>query len=445
MVPLGFVFITALAQVSFFTTETSAVAYSFICAAIVWILFGVLYCRSRQVDLFLAISVLAVFRIIASLLHFYYIFAPLAQISNSSELPYCDFLGDLAPVHLAGSLFVDEQVNQGLIYAIFGDYYRGINNPGVAVLYGILFTGFGEYGAVAVPWTVLVSGFGSIVAAQIALRGKLGEKLVRFVGLGTFLMPQFFIFPVLYRDNYIIFLLLLTAYTVLCSNAAPMYFIAALLILESLLLGALRSVYILVPSAYLFVKIGLDSLSNRRVTITGTLTGCAVAVLLLIAAGNSLDDRLQAYSTALVTGVKGDVSFTILSGFKAAGPLVYFPAAFIVALLAPMPWWQDVPGAQLAFQVFACGQSFMGIAVLIAAVVTLWRRLHRDLMPVLGFFVVIESMALFGESTLGGSYFQIAMPFLLIFSARWLFDNRGKAIAASGAVFVALHLLLLTR
>ena len=51
--------------------------------------------------------------------------------------------GDSAVIHHAAVAFRNMWVRNGILEALFGEYDRHINNPGVGALYGLMYGAFG--------------------------------------------------------------------------------------------------------------------------------------------------------------------------------------------------------------------------------------------------------------------------------------------------------------
>ena len=428
------------------TSEPIANIISSLCALACWGIAGwFLFAKIFGKRFFLILTALILLRIIANLAHFYFVFGPLAGIESSDALPYADFPGDLGAIFISAILFIDKFQESGIWNAIVGDYYRGINNAGVAVIFGGLFSAFGAYGTVAIPWTVIYSAFASLLIGLIGLSLRLPVSLCRSAILLVFFMPGFFIFPPIYRDNFVIYLLALSAYTAILTVRGSLLIHWMALLLESILLYSLRRVYLIIPSIFGIVAMNLNSRSKNRISTRGIVFGILV-LLSIVVSWKYLSSDINQFSGLFALVVKQKDTYPILSPFLPLGPFFFFPAAAIFALLAPMPWWQAAQASLLSYQVFFYAQAWYALTVLVA----LFYSFKRKLMPTGGlilvtFFMVIFFIALFGSPNFGASYFQIGFPFVLLASIRYLSVNWKKCLAISTVIFALAHVALLVR
>lgn len=330
-----------------------------------------------------------------------------------------------------------------MYHAIFGDYYRAINNPGVGIIYGGLFSIFGAYGTVAIPWTVIYSAFASLLIGLIGFSQRLPVKLCRTAMLLVFFMPGFFIFPPIYRDNFIVFLLVLSAYTAILAPRGNIVLHSAAISLESILLFSLRTAYLPIPFIFGGVAVYMYSVSStgvtgRRMVFAGiTLLAIVVAWAFLSQYLELSFDRLGAASES------SDREFSTLMAFKQLGPLIYYPAAAIFTLLAPMPWWQSVTPSLLSYQIFSYAQTWYGLTALIALYYSYRRNwLQPGASILVIFFLIVFLLVLLGSLNFSALYFQIALPFVLLASVRYLSTNWGKCFLMSTSIIALVHALL---
>lgn len=445
--PLVLQIVLAQLNISDGCSEFTANVFSITVALACWFFAGSLcFAPILGKRVFLLLTVLVLVRLCANYTHFYLIFAPLANIGSSNELAHADFTGDLGVQYNAALVFVDTLRTEGWLYALFGDYYRAINNPGVSIVFGTLMSSFGEYGTVAIPWLVVYSGFSALMFGLVARGMGLGAKLSTRVIVLVFMMPVFYISPPLYRDIFIIFLLGLTAYTALELRSSSVLMIAPFLIGESLLLFSLRLVYLLLPAAYASIALFLNTPLNWRVAsrwLVFAILGAVVVTAGWGFIGNEFTHFLDRSGDALESD---QAAFSILAPFKAMGPLAFYPAASVFAVLAPMPWWQPIEPSLLSYQVFSYAQTWYGLTIIIAT----YRSWKRRLLPeggslMITYYLIIFYLAIFGSLNFGFGYFQIALPFLIVASIRYLSRNWVYCLKISTLIVTGTHLFLWAR
>ncbi len=423
------------------SSEIGANVAAVLVVAMVWYVAGrVLIVPYLGRRLYRVLTILALVRIAANLLHFYEVWAPISGIDSSASVLYTD-ITDQGVIQVSAGVFGETLRADGVAYAVFGDYYRAINNPGVGVVFGALLSVFGPYATVAIPWVILLSLFGAVFAALLGRWAGLPERLSRLVAILVFLMPGFFIFPPLYRDNIMVFLLLFAAWTAVLGNRGPSVATAGVIVAEALMLWSLREVYVVLPFVFSGMAYFARNHANRDKMLL-IAVGSSVGLLVGLKYISSLLTDFVARASGSFTSTLSD--FSILLPFKSFGAVLFYPAAAVFALLAPMPWWQQGSGSVLAYQVFAYAQAWYGLAVAVAfgsAVFTSGLRRSERLFGV--FAGTIFLLTLMGSANFASLYVQVAYPFALIASVRYLAVSWRACVALSGGIIIAAHSILL--
>lgn len=446
LVPLALI-VSAGTIINGDSAEVNGTILSTLVALMCWFSSGwFLTVRAFGRRFFGVLTLLLLVRITANLIHFYCVFAPLAGIDSSSALPEADFSGDLGAIYNSATIFADAYETRGLYYALVGDYYRGINNPGVGVIYGGLFSAFGRFASVAIPWTVLYSAFGALLIGFIGSVQQLPVGLCRTTVIMIFCMPGFFIFPPVYRDNYILFLLALTAYSSILLTSSNLLLVSVVLAGESILLLGLRMVYVFIPFAFGGVVTFLNAQRGSRAFNRKILFG-VIAICAILLSWNFLAPYRELSSAGFTAeGQVQESGFAILAPFKARGFLIYYPAAAVFSLLAPMPWWQPLPPALMSYQVFSYAQTWYSLTAFVALVYSYRLEMTSQWRTTLVlFYSIIFSLALFGSFNFNSAYTQIATPFIVLSSIRYNSSNWKTCFALSTSIILIVHFILLIR
>lgn len=428
------------------TSEFNANVFSSLLALACWGIAGFLFfIRSIGKRLFFTLTAFIILRIIINFLHFYVVLAPSAGIESSSEFFPDQNLGDWPYIYQSAIGFTQIREESGIIFAIFGDYERGINNPGVSIINGVLFCVFGAYGTVQIPWSVIFSAFAALLIGLIGISIRLPKRLCRNVVLLVFFMPGFFVLPCMYRDNFIIFLLALSAYTAILIPHRNLIVLSIALFVESVLLFSLRAVYVLLPATFSLLSIKWNSIPNNKLTKYIFFSSALLVVFTLAVSEKTLFVGGHDFSSRFLAGMDvGQRSFTILEPFKQFGPFVFFPAAAVFSLLAPMPWWQPVSPILLSYQIFSYLQTWYALTALVALFYSYKRKLIPTEASILVVFsLVIFLLALLGSYNFGAGYLQIALPFVFLASIRYLSANWVKCFEISTAIVALVHIVLL--
>jgi hypothetical protein len=194
-------------------SEFRGVLLSTIIVTILWIIMQQFLAPSRLwKDIAFGFNILFFLKIIAGFAHFYFFYAPTLGITSASEVLFAKVSGDMVAIHKAALVFMSQREAAGIMYAIFGDYSRSINNYGVGIIYGLLYGSFGKYPTVAIPWNALAMGLASLVIGAIGEVLKVDRKDTKLAMILLFIMPIFFISVPIYRDQFMLLLILLLTY-----------------------------------------------------------------------------------------------------------------------------------------------------------------------------------------------------------------------------------------
>lgn len=420
-------------------SELGGVALSTVVATALWLLVQAIskFAIYGRKFVFLVNAILAL-KIVLGLLHFYLLFAPAAGITSAGDSRHVNFSGDFSPIFFSAQTFMSQRESSGLLGAIFFDYYRAINNPGVGVVYGLLFGSFGEYATVAVPWNALAMGFAAMALGAIGTLLKIPLNFVKTAIVLTLLMPSFLIGVPVYRDQFMILLILLTTFASLHAAMRKSLTSVLVCLLSGLLLASFRLIYVALPIIALGSALSGRYLirTQKRITV-----GSAVAVMGAI--------LVIVYYLKGVIGIWFDISMLREVHYGSLNTLLGVGGGFLnyigrggFILLTPMPWWQGVDLPLLVYQVFDYGQTFLSLMVF-AALFCNFRRIleQKTMIPLLaiGFFIFLFAVA---GSELHQRYAQVALPLLILSTATILRYNWLKWVFSSTLIITASHFLL---
>lgn len=419
----------------------TAVAFAMLC----WLAAGWLVVMRAFGRKFYALMTAALLlKMAINFLHFYFVFAPVAGIASAADVPYAAFSGDSGRIFLSAVTFYETLANHGFWFATLGDYYRGINNPGIAIIFGGLFAVFGEYATVGIPFIVLYSTFAALMFGLIGRSMGISFRDAKLSVLLVMFMPGFVVFPPLYRDNLIMFMLALSAYTAILLPRRSVALFGAVLLLQAILLFSLRSVYLLLPPVFGLMALYMESQTRRRFARRAALFGVVLAAA-TYAGWSYFSLYLDLFAARFASAATSELSdFAALAPFKALGPVAFYTAGALFSLLAPMPWWQAVHPSLLAYQVFAYAQTWWALTIMVGLFLA-WR--HRLIARTEGllllYFAVVFGLAVLGSLNFQASYFQIAMPLLLLASLRYVTVRWRHCLLISTAIVSSAHVLLL--
>jgi len=251
------------------------------------------------------------------------------------------------------------------------------------------------------------------------------------------------VFPPVYRDNFMVYLLALSGYTALILRHENILLIVVVVVVESILLYSLRGAYLFVPATFCVVALTMQA--RRKMTLA--LRGVALAVLLIpvfIVSRGYLEQHIDASVGRFASASRVEATYPILAPFQKGGPLLFIPAAAVFLLLTPMPWWQNISPTLLSYQVFSYGQTWYALTAIVALVILIRRgMISTEAAIATAFFVVLFLLTLLGAEELAPAYVQIGIPFAILASIGSLKERTGRCFAISTAIIVVAHTILL--
>lgn len=420
--------------------ETESILVSTGLALVFWIIAQRVYTVTKYgIGFVVTLNVIFLLKIVLNLAHFYYFFAPAAGISSSAELLRAKFTGDSPSIYNATLIFAKMAETKGLWFAIAGDYYRDINNLGVAIIYGILYVTFGPYASAAIPWSSLAMGVASLQLCSIGYSFGFSDKLIKNVMVLLFLMPVFFITPPNYRDQFMIFLSIsivyISIYAALKNNVNSLLPLVVL----TPFVASLRTAYLLLP----FVSTFVAFYSYRKLDVNRSTAKfvflCAVMIITTIVLAYMFSSRLEEMNSRVGTNDYSDMG--PFGKLKAMGGIFYYLGVIPYSLLAPFPWWQDVEVSLMVYQIFNYPQTWFGLTMIFAVFFNRQpNELAKAFFPFKATALFMFILAIAGSKNLGWSYIQIIIPLLVLSAAPVLEKRRFFYMSMAGSVILVMHI-----
>jgi hypothetical protein len=418
-------------------SETEGVAISILVASIAWATFCFGLARRMDVRTRRVISVILATKVIAGLLFFYFVYAPVSEISSSDQLEIGKDQADSRAIDIAARVFERERASDGLPQALWGDYYRAINNSGVGVTYGVLYDAFGPYCTAAIPWHAFAMGIAALILVELGLILQAEVVVARRSAIVTLLMPTFFVGAPLYRDQFMIMLILLVVLSIISAmNGRWHGWIVA--IVATLLLQTLRRPYIIMPLSASAAWMGQRMISTRvrlrdNVTIlTGFLASLAAIIVLSTVIGSHSEG--QSLLARLAESDNRDAATVRVGGG--------YVGAFIFMLLTPIPWYQKVTPVLLSLQVFDYAQTLLFLTTLAALFFRPVENMRTQPATVALFAGILLFVSAVVAPDLAQRYGQIGLPLLLLGVMPSLTRNWLRCGVVSATVIALAHIVL---
>jgi len=409
--------------------ELSAVGYSLLVVTTVWVLLVPFLFRNRAGwFLYRQISCLLALKLILSTAYFYFLFLPVTGfkfLNRTTGAPSIDVLA----IHTSAVIFLQQLRAHGTYTALFGEYYRSFNNPGVAVFYGLLYKTFGAYPGVAIPWNVLWMGLAGLIVASLCHQLSYPSATTKLCVYLTLLMPSFLVLNPLYRDQLMLLLILLIVYgsaTLLQKNSLLTMIAISL---ASALLTSLRLSFL----AFLAVTMTAYSLSTGitrwwRVAIFGTF---GIGIIFVLAHFFGL---MATMSASEHFGADFHSKAHLLFGNNPFSNLIF-------VLLTPFPWYQDPGAGLLVYQFMDYPQVFLGLCILSAAAIGIREIMQAPLSRFLALTFFLYLLIASVSSGLHQRYVQIAMPLMIIPAGHMLVTKWRQCIGISAVIIIYAHVL----
>ncbi|WP_242344778.1 hypothetical protein [Anaeromyxobacter terrae] len=383
----------------------------------------------RALDVILAVKTLA------GLAHFYLLFAPAAAISSASDIAKAHYTGDMPVLDYAARAFALERSLHGLGSALFGEFDRAINNPGVGVIYGLLYGAFGHYATVAIPWNALAMGVAALLVNATGCALEADRRASQLAAFATVLMPSFFVGPPLYRDQFMIMLIALAGYAAVHVAKHPSAASTAVLGLSGAMLWALRDPYVLLPAVALAAALLAPALQGRGKV---ALVGLVSAGVLIYALFSVLPAEWHMAIAERISDSYGREQAGKAAAAFGGGIL----GKSVFLLLTPMPWYQSVAQSLLVYQVFDYAQTVLSLTVVVAIVLSAYSSVERNpCVSALMYGCAIFGLALLAQE-LHQRYAQVALPMVMLGGGHALLRKWRPALLVSVVLIAGAHVAL---
>ena len=316
------------------------------------------------------------------------------------------------------------------------------NNVGVPVLYSTLFGAFGACLTVGIPWSAVATGTSGLLVVSIGDLLRFDRADSVFAALVTASLPTYLVTPPLYRDDFIVLLVLLAVYATLDGWLRRSVASWLVVVGAAAAAGTLRVVYPLTPvvtvaALVAFWRKGRDPVraAARAAAGAALVAGCvAVAWGTASAWADHLVDRASdARRLNLVAHTAAETAF----GGGVAGKVVFL-------LLTPMPWTQEAAPFTALYQPASYAGTVLVWAT-IAGLVLHWRHCASPgARIVTGVGAALFLAPLFGQA-LVQAYACIGMPLLVLGAAPALRRRPVDCLLAASLVVAADHVALFLR
>lgn len=410
----------------FYINELLANLFAFFSVILIWLIFYKVFNKYISIKILNIILLLMLLRISVNFFHIYFFQLPISGYVFSSEID--QFFGDSGLIHERTLMYLDYADN---FYEIIFNEAHLLNNKGQLIIYGIIYNVYGPFPSTLVPWDTLVVGFYSCTFYLLS-KAIFKNENCEYVPYLVFLMPVFTIYPLLYRDYYIILCIGLTSLIVLSFNDNLDFKKYFYLIILSVFLYQLRKVYVILPMLFLYTFYFVKFSNFRKYLIYIFIITIFVLSFYIFYNKDlifiSSAKRSEIYhSTLYFNKILELLQYTYMIVFEAeheGGNLSkyfeeqIFPIkmAFrsMTLLLSPFPWTNKIPSSHSVYQILLYIQTLFTFIVFyrICDLIKL-KFFNKNFFVILCFYFYIFILAAFGAQQLSSLYVLISLPLLV--------------------------------
>lgn len=413
----------------FYINEIIGNYFSVFSVLFFWIVFSKNINKFIESKILNTILFLILIRISINFIYFYTYQLPLSGLNFTQEIN--QFFGDSGLIHNRVLSYIE--TNNSLRDIFFNSSHL-LNNRGTLVLYSLIYYIYGPYPSAIIAWDSLTIGFYSCIFYILAKKIFSNQNYnYTFIPYLIFLMPAYLIFPLLYRDYYLIFLLGITCFTIFDFNETFELKKYLYLFIFSILLYMFRKVYVVLPLAFLltfyFIKY-----SNFRKMLFLMSSILALCIFFYVYNNKELvfissDERNSIYHSSLYRNKLLELfQYIYMIIFEAphlGGSLSeyfekqIFPIKILfrsaMLFLSPFPWTQKIPQTYIIHQILIYMQVFFSLIVFYRLIDMLKQKIiNKNFLILICFYIYIFIIAVLGAQQLSSLYVMIALPFLII-------------------------------
>lgn len=333
-----------------------------------------------------------------------------------------------------------------------------LNNPGVLFIYDLFYSVFGKYPSVTVPWTALVTSFYSYLSFLISKKILNDTKPSLFVPILIFFLPSYFVYPLLYRDHYLILLILFTTYLIIQNYKFLSFRNFFYMFLLSFLFFFLRKIYVILPITFYIIYNFYYQKSYRRNLVIFLILSIIIFIIIFAFNKNYILANSYERNIVLVEFFKKNLTLDFLNYIvlqvvfanREGGALIslteqlnipfnYF-FRIIYLLLSPFPWYQKIDYPYGFYQILIYVQIFISLIIYIKIFSGIIKKQLSDLSIIfLLFFLVIFILAIFGSLQFSFLYISIGLPLLIISITKTIKDKLFISCIFSFFLIVMIH------
>ena len=402
---------------------------SFFIVSLIWMIFyiklnGVIDNRILNI-----VTCLFFTKTIINFLYIYHFQLPLFGYDSSNEYEISK-AGDSGLTHL--SVLKAIYLAPELYDRFFSNWNNYYNNTGVLIFYSLIYESFGRFPTNTIPWDSLVVGIYSIVFYLISGFINNDEKNT-LVPITIFILPAFFLTPLLYRDVYIVLFLSISIFIIFDNKEKNNNFQKFLiLIFIGFILFFFRKFYSILPLVFFITYLIVKDIKLRKIisTILIILTAILSAYIFVnfeLIFTDSVHTGLQKSEIILnpLLSIIQDAQLKIIHGERSGGEFVtllenqnYFLKIFFrffFFLISPFPWFKNEFDSNTIYYLFISLQIFFSFILYFHVInLIISKSLDKNFFILIVYFLLICFLAILGALQFTHYYIMSGIPILAL-------------------------------
>jgi len=342
----------------------------------------------------------------------------------------------------------------------FQEIYAILNNWGSIYFYSLIYLNFGNFPSTTIPWASLATGFYSLFSYLISKKIYKDEKTSQIISFIIFLLPSFLVYPLLYRDHYLILLILSVVLIIFTDKKQLGLKKIFYIFISSFILYSLRKVYFVLPLTFLIIYQFFFYKSLRKFYLYIIFLSILV-ICIYIYINKELFLSGSASSSSMLLRLIPDNEFfkktihyiiTIILYAERTGGLIFnyletfgFPinriSNLFFLLISPFPWHQSISKELIHFYIFLYLQIFISFIVYFKIFFLLIKnKIDKNFLVLFSCYCIILFLALFGALQFSSLYIMIGLPLLIISLGKKVLHNKCNYILVTSIFFILMHL-----
>ncbi len=437
------------------TNEVISNLSSFLIVSLIWVIFYIKLNGVIDKNILNIITCLFFAKTILNFLYIYHFQLPLLEYDTSNEYEISK-AGDSGLTHISvlKSIYLAPDLYDRF-FSYWNNYY---NNTGVLIFYSLIYESFGKFPTNTIPWDSLVVGIYSIIFYLISGFINNDKKNI-LIPISIFILPAFFLTPLLYRDAYIVLFLSISIFIIFCNNEKNDNLKKFLiLIFIGFILFFFRKFYSILPLAFFITYLIVHNIKLRKIITTISIILSAILSVYIfinfeLIFTDSVHTGLQKSDITLnpLLAFIQDAQLKIIHGERSGGEFVtllenqnYFLKIFLrffFFLISPFPWFKNEFDSNSIYSLLISLQIFFSFILYFHVInLIISKSLNKNFFVLIVYFLLICFLAIFGALQFTHYYIMAGIPILTLTLIKIKFKYLKRYFIYSLSLGLLLHI-----